>query len=62
MVLKDVQSPERLSDETALFLHRVVTNLPETKQQLLARLHQSNDVLKGIKYWLSTTTRATSSL
>ncbi len=49
VVLKDVQSPERLFDETALFLHRVVTNLPETKQQLLARLHQSNDVLKGHK-------------
>ena len=28
IVLKDVQSPERLLDETALFLHRVVTDLP----------------------------------
>ncbi len=28
IVLKDVQSPERLLDETALFLHRVVTELP----------------------------------
>jgi CheY-like chemotaxis protein len=49
VVLKDVQSPERLFDETALFLHRVVADLPEPKQQLLARLHQSNDVLKGHK-------------
>ena len=29
IVLKDVQSPERLLDETALFLHRVVTDLPD---------------------------------
>ena len=28
IVLKDVQSPERLLDETALFLHRIVTQLP----------------------------------
>jgi CheY-like chemotaxis protein len=49
IVLKDVQSPERLFDETALFLHRVVADLPEAKQQLLARLHHSNDVLRGHK-------------
>jgi signal transduction histidine kinase/DNA-binding response OmpR family regulator/HAMP domain-containing protein len=46
IVLKDVQSPERLLDETALFLHRVVSDLPEQKQQMLERLHGSNDVLK----------------
>jgi CheY-like chemotaxis protein len=45
IVLKDVQSPERLFDETALFLHRVVTDLPETKQKMLEKLHASNDVL-----------------
>ena len=28
IIIKGVQSPERLLDETALFLHRVVTNLP----------------------------------
>ncbi|HEU4682947.1 MAG TPA: HAMP domain-containing protein [Nitrospira sp.] len=49
VVLKDVQSPERLFDETALFLHRVVADLPESKQQMLARLHQSNEVLRGRK-------------
>ncbi|MDO8553082.1 MAG: response regulator, partial [bacterium] len=31
IVLKDVQSPERLLDETALFLHRVITDLPAEK-------------------------------
>ena len=47
VVLKDVQSPERLFDETALFLHRVVAELPETKRQMLERLHGSNAVLRG---------------
>ena len=41
IVLKDVQSPERLLDETALFLHRVVTDLPAEKQAMLERLHGS---------------------
>ena len=49
VVLKDVQSPERLFDETALFLHRVVADLPEAKQQLLERLHGSNEVLRKRK-------------
>jgi len=49
VVLKDVQSPERLFDETALFLHRVVADLPAPKQALLERLHNSNDVLHGRK-------------
>jgi CheY-like chemotaxis protein len=49
VVLKDVQSPDRLFDETALFLHRVVAGLPESKQQMLARLHNSNEVLHGRK-------------
>jgi CheY-like chemotaxis protein len=49
VVLKDVQSPERLFDETALFLHRVVAGLPEEKQKMLARLHNSNDILHGRK-------------
>jgi CheY-like chemotaxis protein len=38
-----------LLDETALFLHRVVTDLPEHKQEMLARLHNSNEVLHGRK-------------
>jgi HAMP domain-containing protein/signal transduction histidine kinase/CheY-like chemotaxis protein len=49
IVLKDVQSPERLLDETALFLHRVVSDLPPAKQQMLARLHNSNEALRGRK-------------
>jgi CheY-like chemotaxis protein len=49
VVLKDVQSPERLLDETALFLHRVVTDLPPEKQGMLQRLHGSNEVLRSRK-------------
>jgi CheY-like chemotaxis protein len=49
IVLKDVQSPERLLDETALFLHRVIADLPEPKRLMLERLHGSNEALRGRK-------------
>jgi HAMP domain-containing protein/CheY-like chemotaxis protein/signal transduction histidine kinase len=49
IVLKDVRSPERLFDETALFLHRVIEKLPEEKRKLIDRLHGSNDVLRNRK-------------
>src|ERR1700686_5150083 len=48
-VVKGVASPERLLDETALFLHRVVADLPVEKQRLLDRLHHSDDALVGKK-------------
>ena len=35
IVLKDVQSPERLLDETSLFLHRVIADLPPEKRQMI---------------------------
>ncbi|MGM9480685.1 HAMP domain-containing protein [Roseateles sp. NT4] len=47
VVLKDVQSPERLLDETALFLHRVVTELPQHKQDVLQKLHGAAEMLRG---------------
>jgi HAMP domain-containing protein/CheY-like chemotaxis protein/signal transduction histidine kinase len=49
VVVKGVESPERLLDETALFLHRVVADLPAEKQRLLDRLHHSDDALVGRK-------------
>jgi CheY-like chemotaxis protein/HAMP domain-containing protein len=49
IVLKDVQSPDRLFDETALFLHRVVSELPPEKRELLERLHGSSEMLRGRK-------------
>ena len=45
VVVKGVESPERLLDETALFLHRVVADLPAEKQRMLDRLHRSDDAL-----------------
>jgi len=45
VVVKGVESPERLLDETALFLHRVVAELPAAKQRMLERLHSSDEDL-----------------
>jgi CheY-like chemotaxis protein len=45
IVLKGVQSPERLLDETALFLHRVIGNLPPAKQRMLESLHDTDEPL-----------------
>jgi CheY-like chemotaxis protein len=47
VVVKDVESPERLLDETSLFLHRVIAELPAEKQKMLDRLHHSDDALVG---------------
>ncbi len=49
VVVKGVESPERLLDETALFLHRVVADLPAEKQKMLERLHHSDEALVGKK-------------
>jgi CheY-like chemotaxis protein len=47
VVVKGVESPERLLDETSLFLHRVTADLPAEKQQMLERLHSSDEDLVG---------------
>jgi CheY-like chemotaxis protein len=47
IVVKGVESPERLLDETALFLHRVVTDLPPEKKRMLERLTSSDENLVG---------------
>ncbi len=49
IVLKGVQSPERLLDEATLFLHLVVTQLSPEKQRMLERVRQSDDALVGKK-------------
>jgi len=49
IVLKGVESPERLLDETALFLHRVIADLPPEKQRMLERLNQTDEALTGKK-------------
>jgi CheY-like chemotaxis protein len=47
VVVKGVESPDRLLDETALFLHRVTADLPTEKQRMLDRLHSSDEDLIG---------------
>jgi CheY-like chemotaxis protein len=47
VVVKGVQSPERLLDETSLFLHLVTAELPPGKQQMLERLRHSDEALRG---------------
>ena len=49
VVLKGVQSPERLLDETALFLHLLASELPPNKREMLERLRQSDEALRGRK-------------
>jgi CheY-like chemotaxis protein len=47
VVVKGVESPERLLDETALFLHRIVSDMPDAKQKMLEKLHGSDEDLVG---------------
>jgi HAMP domain-containing protein/CheY-like chemotaxis protein len=47
IVVKGVESPERLLDETALLLHRIIADLPPEKQRMLERLNSSDEDLVG---------------
>jgi len=47
ITVKAAMSPERLLDETTLFLHRVEANLPEEKRRVLKRLHNPATLFKG---------------
>jgi CheY-like chemotaxis protein len=49
VVLKTSDSKERLLDETALFLHRVEAKLPKEKQQIIRKLHRTEEVLRAKK-------------
>jgi HAMP domain-containing protein/signal transduction histidine kinase/CheY-like chemotaxis protein len=49
VIIKDAGSPERLLDQTALFLHRVQANLPELQRQMLERSQQQDSILIGKK-------------
>lgn len=39
IIIKGIKSEERLLDETALFLHRTISNLPKSKQTIINNLH-----------------------
>jgi CheY-like chemotaxis protein/HAMP domain-containing protein/GAF domain-containing protein len=47
IIVKDAQSPERLLDETALFLHRVEARLPDRKRRILEQLHSAESSFGG---------------
>src|SRR5438046_9677247 len=49
IVVKDASSPERLLDETSLFLHRVERKLPREKRRMLEQLHSAEEVFKDRK-------------
>ena len=49
IVIKDARSPERLLDETALFLHRSQASLPETQRRMLEEIHALDSGLAGRK-------------
>ena len=49
VIVKDVGSPERLLDETALFLHRVETKLPDSKRKMLQQVHENDPTLHARK-------------
>ncbi|MGV3772864.1 MAG: HAMP domain-containing protein [Verrucomicrobiales bacterium] len=49
IIVKDVRSPERLLDETALFLHRVQSKLPDRQRQMLEKLRGTDEMLDGKK-------------
>ncbi|HWM26008.1 MAG TPA: HAMP domain-containing protein [Chthoniobacterales bacterium] len=48
-IVKDVRSPERLFDQTALWLHRDAASLPQEKREILRRLHDPDAILAGKK-------------
>jgi CheY-like chemotaxis protein len=49
IILKDARSPERLLDETALFLHRVQSKLPDSKRKLIELVQRDDPTLSGHK-------------
>ena len=49
IIIKDVRSEDRLLDEVSLFLHRVVSEMPEQKRKIITRLHEPDSSLHGKK-------------
>jgi signal transduction histidine kinase/DNA-binding response OmpR family regulator/HAMP domain-containing protein len=49
IIVKGVKSEERLLDETALFLHRTVNNLPKGKQQMIESLYDTEKIFNEKK-------------
>jgi CheY-like chemotaxis protein/signal transduction histidine kinase/methyl-accepting chemotaxis protein len=49
IVIKDVRSQERLLDEVSLFLHRVVSQMPEKQGKIIRDLHNTDELLRNKK-------------
>lgn len=47
IVIKDTKSREKLLDETTLFLHKVASDLPEEKRELLRMIHDKEAILEN---------------
>ncbi|SHG77730.1 Signal transduction histidine kinase [Chryseolinea serpens] len=52
IIIKGVKSEERLLDETALFLHRTISNLPASKQQIINNLYDKEAIFRAKKILL----------
>lgn len=52
IIIKGAKSEERLLDETALFLHRTISNLPESKQRIITNLYDKEMILHSKKILL----------
>jgi CheY-like chemotaxis protein len=53
IIIKGVKSEERLLDETALFLHRTISNLPESKQMIINNLYDKEAIFHSKKILLA---------
>lgn len=47
IIIKGAKSEEKLLDETALFLHRVVSNMPQAKQKMITNLYEKDNMFEG---------------
>jgi signal transduction histidine kinase/CheY-like chemotaxis protein/CHASE3 domain sensor protein len=47
IIIKGAKSPERLLDEVTLFLHQVVSDLPEEKQRMIEKSNNRDAALEG---------------
>ncbi|MFL5241778.1 MAG: HAMP domain-containing protein [Gemmataceae bacterium] len=47
--VRQIHSPERLLDQTALFLHSPISKLPKGKREVVERLYQTDKALAGKK-------------
>jgi CheY-like chemotaxis protein len=52
VIVKDGSSPERLLDETSLYLHRPEARLPADKRRMLERLRNADGIFQGKKVLL----------